>query len=84
MSKNGRPLTSAKSKPVPAKTEIVPVKGLLFEPENNNKEALLPCKNCQRNFFPHRLEIHERSCKGIEQYRPKTAKDTKIKLNSLT
>ena len=87
-SKNGRPPTLTKQKPVPAKaTEKDPVKGLMFEPEkDSNREELLPCKICKRNFFPHRLEKHERFCKGKEfgNVRPKSAKDNKnIKLNAL-
>lgn len=25
---------------------------------------LIPCKKCRRTFFPHRLPVHEKSCKG--------------------
>jgi hypothetical protein len=71
-------MTSNKSKPVCAKPDLVPVKQLMFEPEKNN-EALVPCKSCGRNFYPHRLLIHEKSCKGIEQVKPKTAKVSKLK-----
>lgn len=28
------------------------------------KAQLVPCSRCSRTFFPHRLAIHERSCKG--------------------
>ncbi|KAG8225547.1 hypothetical protein J437_LFUL002063 [Ladona fulva] len=27
-------------------------------------QQLVPCKTCGRTFFPDRIEIHERSCKG--------------------
>ena len=35
-------------------------------------QQLIPCTLCGRTFFPDRIEVHQRSCKGITRG-PKTA-----------
>lgn len=35
-------------------------------------QQLIPCTQCSRTFFPDRIEVHQRSCKGINRA-PKTA-----------
>ena len=39
---------------------------------------LKPCSYCRRTFFPHRLPIHEKSCKGtgVKKY-TKTSPESK-------
>jgi len=45
-------------------------------------QQLLPCPLCARTFFPDRLEVHQRSCKGPGRG-PKTATETeKAKLEA--
>ena len=35
-------------------------------------QQLIPCSLCGRTFFPDRIQVHQRSCKGIGRG-PKTA-----------
>lgn len=29
------------------------------------KSQLIACRKCRRTFFPHRLSVHEKACKGL-------------------
>jgi len=36
-------------------------------------QQLIPCKLCGRKFFPDRIVVHEKSCKGDRSIKGKTA-----------
>ena len=45
-------------------------------------QQLIPCKSCGRTFFPDRIVIHQKSCKGGQQKRNKNLLHTTSDLSN--
>ena len=46
-------------------------------------QQLIPCSLCQRTFFPDRIEVHQRNCKGLINKAAAAGKGSTLSLRSI-